>query len=146
MIKNYKIALTFLFFLVILVGCKSQNTVIIDNGIEKIQVNVEIADTPAERTKGLMFRQFLDENSGMLFIFENEDYYGFWMKNTLIPLDIIFIDRDLTIVDIIEAEPCEEEPCESYSTTQYSRYILEVNQGFAARNNIEIGNKVTIEP
>jgi len=145
MIKNNKIALTFLFFLVILVGCKSQNTVIIDNGIEKIQVNVEIADTPAERTKGLMFRQFLEEDSGMLFIFENEDYYGFWMKNTLIPLDMIFISESLEIVDIKHAIPCTEDPCGNYVPTRPAKYVLEVNSEFTTGHNIIIGNNILIK-
>ena len=142
--KN-KIIVFSLIFLVFVTACTKKSDIYIDNGVEQIKVRAEIADTEDKKIKGLMFRKSLKEDAGMWFPFGTDSTYSFWMKNTLIPLDIIFINKEFTIVDIIQAEPCEEEPCESYSTTQYSRYILEVNQGFAARNNIEIGNTVTIE-
>lgn len=104
--------------------------------------SVEIADDNEERQKGLMFREEMDENSGMLFIFENSDYYNFWMKNTLIPLDIIWISEDMKIVDIQNAVPCLEEPCEIYKPREKAFYVLEVNSGFAERNEINIGDEV----
>ena len=134
-----------LIFLVVITSCSNQNTVIIDNGIEKFRIKVEVVNNFEEMSKGLMFREFLDENSGMLFVFGNEDYHSFWMKNTLIPLDIIFISEKLEIVDIIYAEPCNEDPCSSYRPVKPAKYVLEVNGNFTIENNIKIGNKITIQ-
>jgi len=130
-----------IFLLLILNGC-NYKYVLIGNGEEKIRVNVEVADNEAERMQGLMFRESLEENSGMLFVFENKAKYAFWMKNTLIPLDVIFIDENFNIVDIIYAEPCKEDPCERHIPKKESLYVLEVNGNFAERNGISIGNKI----
>jgi len=138
------LTLTFLIFLFLIVACNKQDIVLIDNGNENFEINVEIADNFEERAKGLMFREFLDENAGMLFIFEQEDYLSFWMKNTLIPLDMIFISEDFEIVDIKHATPCKQDPCVSYKTISPAKYVLEVNGNFTLRNNIEIGDKIRI--
>jgi len=140
-----KIIFLILIFLLVLISCTKQNFVLIDNNLEKIKINVEIADTDEERSKGLMFREFLDEDSGMLFIFDNENYYGFWMKNTLIPLDMIFIDKNFEIVDIIYAEPCKKEPCKSYRPIKPAKYVLEVSGNFTIKNDVSIGNKIRIQ-
>ena len=92
-----------------------------------------------------MFRDKLNENSGMLFIFENEDYQIFWMKNTLIPLDMVFIDSGMRVVDIKLAVPCLKDPCDLYRPSKPSKYILEVNGNFTIRNNIKIGDCVAIK-
>jgi len=139
---NSKKVILLLIFLVVLTSCSNLNTVIIDNGIEKFRIKTEIADNLEERSKGLMFMEFLDENSGMIFVFDNEDYHSFWMKNTLIPLDIIFISKELEVVDIIHAKPCEEDPCSSYKPREIAKYVLEVNGNFTIKNKIKIGNKV----
>ena len=141
---NKKIILI-LIFLVFLTSCTKYETILIDTGEEKIEVKAEIADTPEKRERGLQFRKHLDENAGMLFTFNNDATYSFWMKNTLIPLDIIFLSKDFIIVEIIHAEPCEEEPCETYSTEKYSRYILEVNGNFTIKNNIKVGDRIIRE-
>ena len=74
-----------------------------------------------------MHRESLDEKSGMLFVFPEDGRYGFWMKNTLIPLDIIWIDNDQRVVDIQTAQPCTAEPCPSYTPSGDARYVLEIN-------------------
>ncbi|MBL7055570.1 DUF192 domain-containing protein [Candidatus Woesearchaeota archaeon] len=130
--------------LIFLVGCQSQDSITIDNFEDKIKVKVEIVDEPEERMKGLMFRESLGKQEGMLFIFESEDYYPFWMKNTLIPLDMMWISDDKTIIDIQTAVPCEEDPCPSYYPVGDSRYVLEVNAGFSEENNIRVGNKIDL--
>ena len=135
----------FLIFLVFLTSCTKYETIFIDNGEEESEVKAEIADTLEKRERGLMFRKHLDENAGMLFTFNDDSSYSFWMKNTLIPLDIIFISKNFVIVEIIHAEPCKEEPCETYDTEKYSRYILEVNGNFTTNNNIEVGDRVIRE-
>lgn len=101
--------------------------------IEKNCFHIEIAQTAAERQKGLMDRNFLPSQSGMLFVFEEEKPYGFWMKNTLIPLDMIWLDSNKKVVDIAHgAQPCGEEnsainKCPSYTPSTPALYVLEIN-------------------
>jgi|SRR3989344_7375793 len=106
-------------------------------------LNVELAQTPQERTQGLMFRASLPSTDGMFFIFPNSDKHAFWMKNTLIPLDIIWLNSDLEIVHIEHAQPCYQDPCPSYIPPLPALYVLETNQGFTDKNNISIGDKLT---
>ncbi len=104
---------------------------------------IEIAQTQEERKKGLMFRDSLDPQKGMLFVFKEEGLYSFWMKNTLIPLDIIWIDEDKKVVDIKEnAQPCREEKCESFSPKEEARYVLELNAGEVRDIGLELGDKI----
>ena len=114
------------------------------NGKNLIKINVEIADDSNEREKGLMFREKLDEGDGMLFVFDDNAVRTFWMKNTLIALDMIFIDDKNEIVDIKHAVPCKEEPCALYKSSKPAKYVLEVNGNFTIKNNIGIGDKIRI--
>lgn len=134
-----------LVFLIFLTACTKRTDIFIDNGAEKILVEAEIANTPEKMERGLMFRESLDENAGMLFVFGQEAVYTFWMKNTLIPLDIIFISKDFIVVEIAYAQPCTEEPCEGYTTKKPAKYVLEVNQNFAIKNKIKEGDTVIID-
>ena len=141
--------ISFIFFLLFLVSCaknisEDYKQISIDNGNKTIKLNVEIADDNYKREKGLMFRENLDENAGMLFIFGNEAYETFWMKNTLIPLDIIFIDKYFKIANIEHAVPCKQDPCALYHSSKPVKYVLEVNAGFAMKNNIEVSNKIVL--
>lgn len=104
-------------------------------------IYIKIADDPTEQSKGLMYRNNLESNSGMLFVFDKDEIRSFWMKNTLIPLDMLFIDRDFKIVDIIEnAQPCKTNTCPSYISKQPAKYVLEVNAGFVKENKIDVGD------
>ena len=143
--KNLILSTTILIFLLMLINGCTPKSVAINSGKEIIYVNVEVANDEQERQQGLMFREFLDENSGMLFIFNEKAKYGFWMKNTLIPLDVVYIDEDLNIVDIIYAEPCKEDPCFIYKPKSDARYVLEVNGNFTAEHGISVGNKVKFQ-
>lgn len=109
-----------------------------------VEVTVEIADSPQERQQGLMFRESLGPQDGMLFVFDEPQVLGFWMKNTLIPLDIIFIDADLVVVNIQEAVPCEADPCPSYPSSGEAQYVVEVKQGFAAARGIQPGTTIQL--
>ena len=140
----------FVFLLIFLSNCakrvENSKQILIDNGKELIKINVEIADDNQERMRGLMFREHLNENNGMLFVFENEERQIFWMKNTLIPLDMIFININFKIVDIKHAVPCEENPCPLYESSKPAKYVLEVNGNFTTRDNIKIGDKFIYNP
>ncbi len=106
-------------------------------------VRVELARTDAERSRGLMWRERLDPDAGMLFLFEESEPHGFWMKNTLIPLDMIFIGDDGRIVGIVEsAAPQTTTPREVGAP---SRYVLEVNGGFCAARGVRAGDRVRFE-
>lgn len=101
---------------------------------------VETARTQEERARGLMFRENLSENRGMLFVFEEEGIHPFWMKNTLIPLDIIWIDSNKKIVYISrDTQPCKTEFCQSYNPNKAAKYVLEINGGLADKLNIKEG-------
>ncbi|HDP74256.1 MAG TPA: DUF192 domain-containing protein [Candidatus Woesearchaeota archaeon] len=104
---------------------------------------VELALTPEERARGLMYRESLDENKGMLFIFENKGEITFWMKNTLIPLDIIWLDESQNVVYIIEnAQPCISDSCETYTSPHEALYVLELNAGKAREIGLRVGDRV----
>ncbi len=106
---------------------------------------VEIADTESLREKGLMFRNGLDKNSGMLFIFEQDGDYPFWMKNTKMPLDIIWMDKNYEVVSIKTTDPCISDSCPNIDPGVSARYVLEINAGEAAKNNIKVGDKAEIK-
>ncbi len=106
-------------------------------------VDVEIARTEAERRQGLMDRASLPEHAGMLFIFDETAVHSFWMKNTLIPLDMIFIDEDGRIAGIVErAEP---RTLTERTVGRPSRYVLEVNGGWARAHGVGAGDRVRVE-
>lgn len=110
---------------------------------KKICVKVEIADNQEKRTQGLMFREKLGKNEGMLFVFDKENYLNFWMKNMKIPLDIIWLDRNKKIIDIHKnVLPCRDS-CPDLTPSQKAQYVLEVNSGFTDKNNISIGQAVS---
>lgn len=142
---NKKIYLILILPLIIMISGCVQKQKKSEVCIKNICYNVEIANTPEKRATGLMNRESIPANSGMLFIFEDESIQEFWMKNTLIPLDIIWIDTNSKIVDIKQAEPCTKDPCAIYTPSKEARYALEINQSQASRNNIEIGDSVTLK-
>ncbi len=94
-------------------------------------LQVEIATTPSQREYGLMNRTSLELDKGMLFVFETEAIHTFWMKNTLIPLDMIWIKKDWTVVDIQTAQPCKTDSCPSSTPSWSGLYVLETNAGIA---------------
>jgi uncharacterized protein len=107
-----------------------------------VKVEAEVAYTDANRSRGLMFRENMPADAGMLFIFPELDVHSFWMKNTLIPLDILWLNERKEVVYLVTAQPCKKEPCDHITPLQKSRYVLEVNAGFAKKNKIEIGSQM----
>lgn len=108
--------------------------------IEGKTFNVEVADDEVERAKGLSGRDFLAADSGMLFVFENSDIHTFWMKDTKIPLDIIFIN-DNKIVEMMTLQPPANNNIPSYTPQNKAQYVLELNAGFG----FKVGDEVKIE-
>jgi len=107
---------------------------------------VELALTAEKIKKGLMFRKELGRDQGMLFVFPKEAEYPFWMKNTLIPLDIIWINQDREVVFISEHnQPCNEDFCFVIDPIDKAKYVLEVNDGIVKEINLVVGDKVSIE-
>lgn len=112
---------------------------------EKILIKVEIVDSPTERERGFMYRTSLEENYGMFFIFQEEAPRKFWMRNTKIPLDMIFVDKELNIIGIVEgAKPCKKDPCPTYGPDQPAQYVLEVNKGFIDEHGITVGDMIEL--
>lgn len=141
--RNVYVTVTFVLFFVIgnaaPVNQKCRIFVVSDNGT-KTAVNAEIADSPVERETGLMFRELLDESDGMLFVFEREIKLNFWMKNTLIPLDIAYIDKNGVINEIYHMKPLDVSV--TYNSIKPAMYALEVNSGWFSRHKIKSGSKI----
>jgi uncharacterized protein len=112
------------------------------SGGAEVKVRVEIADDYFERARGLMHRTALGENRGMLFVYTDEDQPSIYMKNTLIPLSIAFMDSEGCIVDIQDMEPLDEET--SHVPTKPAQYALEVNQGFFEERGVEVGDRADL--
>ena len=107
--------------------------------------SVEIADNKEERAKGLMNREELCSECGMLFIYDNEGDYKFWMKNTLIPLDIIWLDSQFRVVHIANAVPCDTDECELYGPdSKKAQYILEINSGKSSEIGLNKGSELEL--
>ncbi len=107
--------------------------------------SVELARTPEQRRRGLMYREHLDPGKGMLFIHEQEGHYAFWMKNTLISLDIIWINQERKVVFIKEnVPPCPEgEDCDLINSDKPAKYVLELKGGTVQEINLKAGDKAT---
>jgi len=117
--------------------------ILTDNYGKSVPVKVEIASRPSQQRRGLMFRQHLDPDAGMLFVYRADGPRYFWMKNTYLSLDMLFIGSNLRIVGIIEkAEPLTET---KRSVDLPSRFILEVNGGFVRKHGVSIGSRVRFE-
>ncbi|HEK85944.1 MAG TPA: DUF192 domain-containing protein [Candidatus Aminicenantes bacterium] len=107
-------------------------------------ITAELAVSPQERERGLMFRKELAPDQGMLFIFEEEDIYSFWMKNTLIPLDIIWLNSQRQIVHLEkDVPPCPGEPCPTYSPGCAAKYVLELKAGQAEAHQLKLFDRIS---
>ena len=107
-------------------------------------VKAEVADTPEERAYGLMNRTFLADGYGMVFVYPAEDYLAFWMKNTLIPLDVIWIDSKMRVVHIAHATPCTADPCPIYRPDAAAMYVLEVRGGYTLDHSVSEGDGAVV--
>lgn len=107
--------------------------------------SVEIADTSEKQRLGLMFRDSMPEDHGMLFIFPNERMRSFWMKNMRMPIDIIYFDEDYRVVSIVKhARPCRTTRCPGYPSAGPARYVLELKAGLADELGLETGDLMEV--
>ena len=111
------------------------------------RVRVEVADTEPKRDRGLMFRKSMAANEGMIFLFDEPGFYPFWMKNTLIPLDMLWLDGDGKIVSIAEAVPCKADPCPSIPPAEGTQalYVVELVSGFAKEHKLKVGDLLVLK-
>jgi len=145
MIFKKTLAAALFVLLFITTGCYGGKNVVFHTRSGDYTILIETADTEAERERGLMYRDKLDEGHGMLFIFKEEAPRNFWMKNTLIPLDIIFIDGAGKIINIAEnAQPCKADPCEIYKSVSPAMYVIEIGGGESSKHNIMPGDYIEI--
>lgn len=133
----------FLLCLLLLTACGKKGLPVRTIQVDGHAVNVEIAATSKDRETGLMHRESLAPDGGMLFMYNDERPRSFWMKNTLIPLDIAFVRRDGTIVKIAQMEPISVERTQSLYPASFA---LEMNVGWFAAHDVEAGDKVTDIP
>jgi uncharacterized protein len=113
------------------------------SGGKEVEVRVEVADTEAEHQLGFMGRTALPEDRGMLFVFDEEQELTFWMKDTLIPLSVAFMDSEGRIVDIQDMKPLDDDP-PHYVSAEPAQYALEVNKGFFEERGIKAGDRAEL--
>ena len=118
-------------------GPQSLPTITLSAGMHLI--HAELAQTPEQRATGLMFRESMPPNNGMLFAFEEPGQQCFWMKNTLLPLTAAFVADDGRIVNLVDMQPMTEN---SHCSKEPVRFVLEMNQGWFAHKNIKEGSKL----
>ncbi len=123
-----------------------KKSITIYTGIGPVKIQVEYAETPEKQKQGLMGRTFISKNSGMLFVFPEEKTQSFWMKNTLIPLEALFISSKGTVNEITSLMPCPPKTfnCPVYESINPARFVLEVNAGFTERAKIIEGDILEI--
>jgi uncharacterized membrane protein (UPF0127 family) len=109
-------------------------------------VKVEVAADDPMREQGLMYRDHLAEDRGMIFMFPRDSEYSFWMKNTLIPLDMVWIDAGKRVMHVkAGVPPCQADPCPSYPPGVQARYVLELAKGVAAKHGVVSGSTLRFE-
>lgn len=123
-----------------------KGSLIIQTESRSVRIRVEVADSSEERARGLMFRDELPPDAGMVFLVEDATSGGFWMKNTRIPLSIAFWDRKQRILSILDMEPCQEDSCPVYYPGVTWTGAVEVNQGFFDLHGVQVGDLVRLEP
>jgi uncharacterized membrane protein (UPF0127 family) len=125
-------------------GTSERPALVVSTETGDVRFDVEVADDPDERATGLMDRASLPEDAGMVFLWSEPVGYPFWMKDTRIPLSILFWDADRTVVAILDMRPCAGEPCPTYSPGVEYVGALEVNRGVLEQRGVRIGDHVRL--
>jgi uncharacterized membrane protein (UPF0127 family) len=129
-------------FVLAALACGSSPSAVLHGSQGAVPIRLEVVRTEAERARGLMYRQSLADGDGMLFVFDETGEHGFWMKNTFIPLDMIFIGEDLRVVGIhANAVP---QSTRNITVGVPSRYVIEVPGGWAEAHGIATGTQVEL--
>lgn len=134
----------FLLLIILLVcsSCSAQDPHVVFGGE---RFTVELADTHEKQMLGLMFRDHLPDDHGMLFLFPREAPRSFWMKNCRIPLDIFYFDKDLALVSVSEnTPPCRTQQCPNYPSSGPAKYVLELNAGKAEELGVQAGDQLEL--
>ncbi len=134
----FPLRLGFLSILLVCSSCMTQGPYV---ELNRERFSVELADTQDKRALGLMFRDSMPDDHGMLFVFPGETRRSFWMKNTRIPLDIFYFDSNLALVSVAEnTPPCRTPKCPYYPSDGPAKYVLELNAGKAAELGVKTGD------
>ena len=137
---SWSLSLSFIF-----VGCVHPQQPINRVCFKQICFEVELARTESQKEKGLQQRKSLDKNKGMLFIFYRSVQASFWMKDTFIPLDMLWMDEQRKIVHIAASvSPCLKDPCPIYKPSRDAAYVLEINAGLVEKYHIHVGDQAKI--
>ncbi len=130
--------LGFLSILLVCSSCMTQGPYV---ELKRERFSIELADTQDKRALGLMFRDNMPDDHGMLFIFPGETRRSFWMKNTRIALDIFYFDSNLALISVAEnTPPCRTPECPTYPSDGPAKYVLELNAGKAAELGVKTGD------
>ncbi|VAX35894.1 hypothetical protein MNBD_UNCLBAC01-1109 [hydrothermal vent metagenome] len=142
MIKNFLI----IFLVFMSLSCLPQTQVHNQICFNDTCIDIELAQTPEEHSRGLQGRKFLKNNEGMLFIFSDSQYRSFWMKDTFISLDILWLDEELRILHIEQnVQPCQSDPCPIYGPPYKAKYVLEINAAEAERLGFQLGLQASLK-
>ena len=125
--------------LAVALGRNTTRIVLLDKAGNRLPLRVEVADTPTTRQQGLMQRESLGQYDGMIFVSPEPEEQSFWMKNTLIPLDIIFFDPTGGFVSSAAMIPCLQDPCPTYKSQALAKYALEAPAGFIKQYGVRVG-------
>jgi uncharacterized membrane protein (UPF0127 family) len=123
----------------------AEGRLVIQTESGEVRVRVQVADSSEERTRGLMFREELPPDAGMVFLHDDVTTGTFWMKDTLIPLSLAVWGPDGRIRSILDMEPCREDSCPSYDPQTSWIGAVEVNQGFFDRHGVQVGDLVRLD-
>ncbi|MDQ1354558.1 MAG: uncharacterized protein QG657_4867 [Acidobacteriota bacterium] len=141
--KHLKSVIGCFLIVVVLGSCVHAQVRMVPLYIGSVEFTVEIADTIEKQMVGLMYRKTIPDDFGMLFVNAEEDYHSMWMKNTLVHLDLIFLNKSRQVVDMyINVPPCEKDPCESYPSRVRAMYVLELRGNRAKELNLKIGDTI----
>ena len=144
--KFYSVLFITMVVLLTCVDCLPAKTLQTDSKsfaiINTQKVFLAVADTEEKRTRGLMYIDSLKENQGMVFLFSGKDYRYFWMKNTEIPLDIVFINNNKITYIQHDLPICRQDKCPIYDSKSKADKVIELKGGFCKKYNIKIGDKV----
>jgi len=145
--KSFPFLAKFFWLCLVLTCCKGKEfTAVFETPKGPMRIDLELAMTPEAQRRGLMFRDRLGERQGMLFCFGEDRKPAFWMKNTYLSLDLLFLSSGGMVVDVLERlPPCPQDPCPNYVSDLPARYALEVTAGFARKHGVKRGDRVHLE-